>query len=108
MSPSSPPSVVLEDRIANHLGDRWPRLSHAGFSADLAADAMDVVTPALDRLRQIAATAASERDQARGLAVTLEQMTAEAVRLLRAGHPDEALAVLDGDAQHDDREIGRV
>ncbi|MET9964805.1 hypothetical protein ABZZ80_02455 [Streptomyces sp. NPDC006356] len=107
--PACPPPSVLEQRVADHLATCWPRLAYGDFSTELAHNAMAVVTPVIDRLqeaarswRQRAATTLVERDGARDLAVTLEQANAEAVRLLRAGRPDEALAVLDHSEALDD------
>lgn len=103
--PSCPPSEVLEERVADHLATCWPRLAYGDFSTELARDAMAVITPVADQLqeaarswRQRATCALTDRDRARDLAVTLEQAGAEAVRLLRAGRPGEALAVLESDA----------
>lgn len=107
--PACPPPSVLEQRVADHLATSWPRLAYGDFSTELAHDAMAVVTPVIDRLQEAArswhrraAATLVERDRARDLAVTLEQANAEAVRLLRAGRPDEALAVLDHSEVLDD------
>ncbi|MDI3417998.1 hypothetical protein [Streptomyces luteolus] len=102
--PAGPPPAVLQERIADHLASCWPRLGHADFSTDLASDAMKVVAPVIDQLqrsarswRQRAVAALIECDQARDIAVVLEQTNAEAVRLLRSGRHEAALAVLESD-----------
>ncbi|MEU3783384.1 hypothetical protein [Streptomyces sp900129855] len=102
--PSCPPAAVLQERVADRLAESWPRLAYGDFTTDLARDAMTAVAPVLDQLQQAAQSwrqrtvaALAERDRARDLAATLEQVTAEAARLLNAGQPEEALAILGGD-----------
>ncbi|MDQ8704507.1 hypothetical protein RCO28_18725 [Streptomyces sp. LHD-70] len=114
--PASPPPAVLQERIADHLASCWPRLAHADFSADLASDAMKVVAPVIDQLqrasrswRQRAVAALIERDEARDIAAALEQLNAEAVRLLRAGghRASDAIAVLESDGASPEPQAGR-
>ncbi|MFB6640249.1 hypothetical protein ACFCYF_23670 [Streptomyces chartreusis] len=104
LPPSCPPAAVLQERVADRLAESWPRLAYGDFTTDLARDAMTAAAPVLDQLQQAArfwrqrtVNALAERDRARDLAVTLEQLTAEAARLLNAGQPEEALTVLEGD-----------
>ncbi|MGN5379091.1 hypothetical protein BIV25_37950 [Streptomyces sp. MUSC 14] len=104
--PGCPPAPVLLQRMADRLAVSWPRLAFGDFATDLARDALEVVSPVIAQLHETARTwrrhtvaTLAERDRARDLAVTLEQANAEAVRLLRAGRPNEALTILNGDGQ---------
>ncbi|WP_316749268.1 hypothetical protein [Streptomyces herbicida] len=109
-SPAQPPHPLPDDRIRQRLADRltaaWPRMDFAGHARDVADTVMQVVLPVISQLRAETAAwrgraerAVPQRDRARALAVTLEQTTAEAARLLRTGQPGPALAVLEGDGQ---------
>ncbi|CAM5469586.1 putative protein OS=Streptomyces aurantiogriseus OX=66870 GN=GCM10010251_23030 PE=4 SV=1 [Streptomyces aurantiogriseus] len=107
---AQPPRPLPDDHIRQRLADRltadWPRMDFAGHARDVADTVLQVVLPVITQLRAEAAAwrsraerAIPQRDRARALAVTLEQTTAEAARLLRTGQPGPALAVLEGDGQ---------
>ncbi|MDQ8707854.1 hypothetical protein RCO28_36105 [Streptomyces sp. LHD-70] len=111
--PVSPPPAVLQERIADQLASSWPRFGYADFSTELASDAMKVVAPVVDQLqraarswRRRAVAGVIERDQARDIAVALEQANAEAVRLLRSGQYEGAIAVLEGDCRAPEARAG--
>lgn len=107
---SQQPRPLPDDRIRQRLADRltadWPRMDFAGHARDVADTVLEVVLPVITQLRAETATrrgraerALPQGDRARALAVTLEQTTAEAARLLRAGQPGPALAVLESDGR---------
>lgn len=95
---------LIRQRLADALTGNWPRMAHADHAGDVADSLAEVVLPIVSRLRHEssvwrgkAVQALTQRDRARATAVTLEQITAEAARLLRAGLPGRALAVLESD-----------
>ncbi|MFF3056379.1 hypothetical protein [Streptomyces sp. NPDC057909] len=111
------PSPLTADRIRQQLVKRLivccPRMAHADQAGDIAASLMDVITLVVTGLqdqasgwRSQAGRALGQRDRARSTAMTLEQITAEATRLLLADEPGPALAVLQGDGQPHRAESG--
>ncbi|WP_438491916.1 hypothetical protein [Streptomyces asiaticus] len=106
--PAEPPCPLTPDLIRQRLVDAlttsWPRMAYADHAADVTESIMNVLLPITSQLREEAAgwrakaaRALADRDRARTVAVALEQITAQARRLLRAGLPGQALAVLEGD-----------
>ena len=109
-SPTDAPHPLTPDLIRQRLADaltaNWPRMAHAGHARDVADSLTNIVLSMVSQLREEASgwhdkavQAFAQRDRARATAVTLEQMTAEAARLLRAGLPGQALAVLESDGR---------
>ncbi|WP_327375764.1 hypothetical protein OG393_18475 [Streptomyces sp. NBC_01216] len=109
-APAEPPHPLNADLIRRRLTDSltaaWPRMAYADHVADVTDSVMDVVLPLTAQLgdeasgwQSEAAQALADRDRARAAAVALEQITAEAARLLRAGLPGQALAVLESDGR---------
>ncbi|WP_149183335.1 hypothetical protein [Streptomyces sp. TRM49041] len=105
---TTPP--LTADRIRQRLVERliacWPRMAYADHAGDIAASLMDVIMPIVTQLQNQASSwrsqadrALTQRDRARSTATTLEQIVAEATRLLLAGEPGPALAVLRSDGQ---------
>ncbi|MCH0562122.1 hypothetical protein [Streptomyces sp. MUM 2J] len=108
--PAEPPHPLTADLIRQRLTDSltaaWPRMAYADHVADVADSAMSVVLPLttqlgneVSRWQSEVAQALADRDRARAAAVVLEQITAEAARLLRVGLPGQALAVLESDGR---------
>ncbi|AWK09612.1 hypothetical protein DDQ41_12530 [Streptomyces spongiicola] len=108
--PAEPPrplnADLIRQRLTDSLTSAWPRMAYADHVAEVTDSVMSVVLPLTTRLgnevsgwQSEAAQALSDRDRARAAAVALEQITAEAARLLRAGVPGQALAVLESDGQ---------
>ncbi|WP_405999388.1 hypothetical protein [Streptomyces sp. NBC_00829] len=110
LSEAEPPRLLTADRIRTRLEERlvanWPRMNHAGYAHDIADSLMNdillIVTELQDQAsgwRRRVDRTLEDRDQARALAATLEEITAEATRLLRNGEYGRALAVLQSDGQ---------
>ncbi|MGW7237068.1 hypothetical protein [Streptomyces sp. NPDC054804] len=107
---AEPPYPLTADIIRRLLADAltasWPRMAHDGHADDVADSLMSVVLPIVSLSRDVsfgwrgkAVRALDERDRARAAAVALEQLAAEAARLLRVGLPGQALAVLESDGR---------
>ncbi|MFF2566679.1 hypothetical protein [Streptomyces sp. NPDC058084] len=106
--PDEPPRPLTADAVRQRLIDTlttdWPRMAYADHAADVADSVMKVILPIGAQLRDEttgwqtkAAHAIADRDRARSLAAALEQINAEATRLLRDGLAGRALSVLEGD-----------
>ncbi|WP_406354305.1 hypothetical protein [Streptomyces sp. NBC_00658] len=107
---TKPPRPLTADRIRTRLEERlvanWPRMNHAGYAHDIVDSLMNDVLLIVTELQDQASgwrgqvdRTLEARDQARALAATLEEITAEATRLLRHGEYCRALAVLQSDGQ---------
>ncbi|WOX11477.1 hypothetical protein [Streptomyces sp. N50] len=110
LSEVEPPRPLTADRIRTRLEERlianWPRMNHAGYAHDIADSLMNDILLIVTELQDQASgwrgqvdRTIEARDQARALAATLEEITAEATRLLRDGEYGSALAVLQSDGQ---------
>ncbi|MFI5688627.1 hypothetical protein [Streptomyces sp. NPDC051636] len=108
--PTEPPHPLTADLVRHRLADalttNWPRMAYADHAGDITDSLMNVVMPVISQLRDEAsgwrakaAQALAQRDRARAVAVTLEQITAEASRLLRTDLPGQALAVMESDGR---------
>lgn len=104
------PRPLTTDRIRQRLVERliacWPRMAYPDHAGDIAASLMDVIMPIVTQLQNQASgwhsqadRALTQRDRVRTTATTLEQIVAEATRLLLAGEPGPALTVLQSDGQ---------
>ena len=111
--PENPSHSSAEEHIRQRLAERltaaWPRMEFDGHAQDVADTALQAIHPVVVRLRTESAgwrarteRAIAQRDTARAVALTLEQMNAEAARLLRAGQRGRALAVLESDGRPSD------
>ncbi|WP_236244201.1 hypothetical protein [Streptomyces sp. CC210A] len=110
VDPAEPPCPLTADlirqRVSDSLTANWPRMAYADHVADITDSVMNVVLPITTQLKDgvsgwqsKAAHALASRDRTRATAVTLEQITAEAARLLRVGLAGQALAVLESDGR---------
>ncbi|WP_435058314.1 hypothetical protein [Streptomyces sp. bgisy060] len=100
------PADLIRQRLTDSLTAAWPRMAYADHVADVTDSVMSVVLPFTTQLgdevsgwQSEAGQALADRDRARASAVALEQITAEAARLLRVGLPGQALAVLESDGR---------
>ncbi|WP_432033674.1 hypothetical protein [Streptomyces antibioticus] len=109
-SPTDAPCPLTSDLIRQRLTDaltaNWPRMAHADHAREVADTLTNILLPIVSRSRnessswlRKAVQAVAQRNRARATAATLEQMSAEAARLLRAGLPGQALAVLESDGR---------
>jgi hypothetical protein len=108
--PSEAPRPLTADSIRQRLAERliscWPRMIYADHANDVAASLTDDILLIVTQLQHQASAwrsqadrALAQRDRARTTAATLEQITAEATRLLLAGQAGPALAVLQSEGQ---------
>ncbi|MGW1878453.1 hypothetical protein [Streptomyces sp. NPDC001975] len=104
--PTEPPYPLTADIIRQLLADaltaNWPRMAHDGHAGDVADSLTNVVVPIAFRSRDEssgwrgkAVRALDDPDRARAASAALGELAAEAARLVRAGLPAQALAVLE-------------